>query len=253
LALSQPTIAVFGDSHSALFQPTPFYGGRLGLKVPLPYRINGRVIAAASVAGFRPGKSTLMVKETIREALPDAERVILAFGQVDLELGYYYRRAIKGEAISPDAYVDALIGIYAAFVADLPVAHCRLALKGVNLTALAPRAFATRYVARIVKDGTTLTWDQAQARVEPFILSEDAQNEMHLRFNDALAAFAGRMGHAYFDLVGETGNGSARHLSAMPLRLADEYRVGGFDHHLADTVAVRRMHYVAAGRAFGLA
>lgn len=252
MAPTQPTICVFGDSHSALFLQSPFFAGRLGLKVPLPYRITGRAITAASVAGFRPGRSTLMVKDTIREALPSNERMILAFGQVDLELGYYYRLSIKKETITPEEYIEFLIGIYANFIADLPIKDCRLVFKGANLTSLSPRGFAARYISRIVKEGSSLSPDEAQALVEPFVLSEDAQNDMHLRFNDALAQFAKQAGHGYFDLVSETGNGSIRNISSVPLRLADEYRVGALDHHIADTVAARRLHYEAAGRAFGL-
>jgi len=246
------TITVLGDSHAVYFIESPFFAGRLGLSMPLRYRISGSATKAASVAGFRPGASTLKVKDKIRAVLPACECLVLAFGQVDLELGYYFRRAIKQEDRDPAAYVAWLIGIYSDFIADLPVGSCRLALKGVNLTALAPRPFAARYVARIAKEGTTLNWDEAQKRVEPFILSERDQNAMHLSFNDQLAQLAAQRGFGYFDVVAQTGNGSIPGISAEPLRLAEQFRTGGFDHHMADTVVLRRIHYEAAGRAFSL-
>lgn len=249
----QQAITAFGDSHGTYFFETAFYAGRLGLQQPLSYRINGRIFAGASVAGFRGERSTLMVREAILATLPGCDRLILAFGQVDLELGYYYRLAVKGEAIDPGSYVTWLTGIYVRFLAGfLPAGHCRVAVKGVNLTALAPRPFATRYVARVVKEGTTLTQAEAERRVEPFILAEDAQNAMHLQFNAELARQAAALGCGYFDLVAQTGNGSLHGLSTQPLRLADHFRTAGFDHHLADTVVTRRLHYEAAGRAFGL-
>ncbi|MBW6402008.1 hypothetical protein KPL78_29450 [Roseomonas sp. HJA6] len=251
--MSMPTtISVFGDSHSAFFFEVPFFAGRLGLASPPPYRITGQHIPGASVAGFRPGQTKLKVKETIRRTLPSATHAIFAFGQVDLELGYYYRNAIKQEKVVPKTYVEWLIGIYEEFLSDLDDAHCRVALKGVNLTTLAPRPFAARYVARIVMEGTTVTAEQAQKLIGPFILSEDAQNAMHLDFNAALAALAQRTGRGYFDLVAQTGNGNIRGLSAAPPRLADHFRTAKLDHHLADTVVVRRLHVEAAGRAFGL-
>lgn len=36
------TIAVFGDSHSIYFFEMPFCVGRLGLRSPLPYKIDGK-------------------------------------------------------------------------------------------------------------------------------------------------------------------------------------------------------------------
>ena len=248
----QQNILVLGDSHSAYFSETPFFAGRLGLRPSLPYRVSGRVIAGASVAGLRNSGSRLKTKEAIREELPRCQYLILAFGQVDLELGYYHRLAVKKETLEPDTYVDWLIGIYSTFLSDLPTDGCRVALKGVNLTALAPRAFAARYVSRIAKAGTELTAAEMEQRVAPLILREDAQNAMHLRFNAALARCAAEAGHAYFDLTAQLGNGTVNMLSREPPRLADQFRTAGFNHHLADTIVVRRLHYEAAGRVFGL-
>lgn len=123
----------------------------------------------------------------------------------------------------------------------------QIALKGVNLTALAPEPFAAKYVARIIRDEMRKDRSAAQARLLPLILSEAAQNAMHLTFNAGLAAMAAQEGLTYFDLVQDT----ATHDSATP-RLADAYRPAEFDHHLVDSVAVRKMHYLAAGAAFGL-
>lgn len=249
---SSTIITVLGDSHAAFFLPTPYYIGRLGLRTPLRYVIEGEAVPAASVAGFRPGVSALNVKNKITEKLPTADYLILAFGQVDLELGYYYRLAVKGESVTPESYVDWLLAVYTAFVEDLPATRCRIALKGVNLTALAPRSFAERYISRIVTEGKNLEPSEGDALVRPFVLSEDAQNAMHLNFNAGVRAFAERSGRGYFDLVADTGNGGGSWLLGRPLRLDDQFRTAGFDHHLANTVSVRRMHYVAAGRVFGL-
>lgn len=245
-------ILVFGDSHSAFFFESPYFVGRLGLRQPLSYRIQGEAIPAASVAGFRPQASKMQVKEKISEAISGAEYLILAFGQVDLELGYYYRLAIKKETVAPDSYVEWLLGIYSSFVGGFITCGCKIALKGVNLTALMPRPFATRYVSRIVTEGGEISQDEADRLVGEFILSEDAQNEMHLRFNAGLARLASCHGIGYFDLVRETGNGGIHGVTAAPVRLADEFKTARFDHHLADTVVVRRLHYEAAGRVFGM-
>lgn len=247
-----PEITVFGDSHSGFFFPTPFFAGRCGYGFPLPYRVTGKPIHAASLAGFRPGVSTLKVKETIAEALPGARHMALAFGQVDLELGYYYRLAVKKQATNPAEYVDWLIGIYRGFLAGLDTRHCRMALKGVNLTALSPRLFAVRYVSRIVMEGKKLAQAQADEMILPHILPELEQNRMHRAFNARLAALAGDLGHGYFDLNDQISDGPIQALAAAQPRLADQFKTGFFDHHLADTVVVRRMHYEALGKVFGL-
>lgn len=242
-------VTVFGDSHAALFLPFPHSQGRLGYAGPPPYTIAGQAMYAASIAGFRPGQSKLHAKEKIRAALPEVERLVLAYGQVDLELGYYHRLAVKGEEITPAGYVDWLLDIYAAFVDGLDVDRDALALKGVNLTSLVPQEFAIQYVRKIVQRGNELDDAEADARLAPFMLDEDAQNAMHLAFNAGLAAYAARTGCRYFDLVAQTAAPGSP--TGTP-RLADAVRTAQPDHHLADTVAVRRMHYDAIGAVFDL-
>ena len=247
MAGSQQVVTVFGDSHSKFFHPTPLQYQRMGVVTPLPYRINGSHIRGAAVSGFRQQKSKLNVKERIIAALADARHLILAFGQVDLELGYYFRNAIKGERYSPEAYTDWLIGIYASFVDGLTTERCELALKGVNLTVLDPAPFAARYVSKIAREGTKLSIAEATKLVRPFILSEADQNSMHLRFNEQMRELAISSGVRYFDL-----NDGIKDTSQESPRVADEFRPGPFDHHLTDSLPVRRLHYVRAGEVFGL-
>ncbi|WP_134681188.1 hypothetical protein [Paracoccus ravus] len=213
---------------------------------PLSYAVEGHVFRAASVAGFRPRKSTLNVKEQIAAALPDISRMVLAFGQVDLELGYYYRIAVKGEAVTPETYPDWLISIYRDFLRGLTSKDCQLALKGVNLTTLAPVEFSARYVAKIVNEGGKLPRLTAVEKVRSYILPEAEQNRMHLAFNDRLRDLASEIGARYFDL------NDALAEPAGERKLADRFKPGTFDHHLADTVEVRQLHYRAIGKAFDI-
>lgn len=245
-------VSVFGDSHSTLFFPTHFYAGRLGYKEDLPVRVSGQSIRAASLAGFRPGSSKLNVKDEISKALPDAQKMVLAFGQVDLELGFYYRLAIKGEETDPTRYVQWLLSIYRDFLGSLDFSHCDVALKGVNLTALSPRGFATRYVSRIVTEGKDMTWKEAVPVVRPHILAENGQNAMHLAFNAGLQQLAEDVGVRYFDLNEDLAASSHPSLAAGPIRLADQFKTGAFDHHVADTVVARRVHYEGLLKAFDL-
>lgn len=244
-ASAKPVIHVLGDSHSRFFNPTRFFLGRIGMVGEPTYSVVAEPIHGAAVAGFRPKLSTLDVKARIREATAEASHVILAFGQVDLELGYYYRLAVKKETWEPSAYVSWLLQVYEDFLADLSLSGTSVALKGVNLTALRPRPFAVRYVSRIVSVHEHGSPRERDRMVVGHLLDEAGQNDMHLAFNAGLRQVAESRGVGYFDLVEET-SGEGAHA------LRDEFLTATFDHHLADTVPVRRMHYLAAGRVFGL-
>lgn len=246
-----PYIKVFGDSHSKFFFEGICHFGRIGVRSPAPFRVVGKAINAASVAGLRGENSTLNVASTIKEELPLTERLLLAFGQVDLELGYYYRLCVKKESKAPEEYVEWLIDIYSKFLDKLSLSNVTVALKGVNLTALSPKPFALRYISRIVTEGKRVGRLEREQLVRPFLLSEDKQNEMHLMFNSRLKNAASEKGFLYFDLVQQTSDGWINGQSTGLPRLTDDFKTGYFDHHLADTVRVRRLHFEAAGRAFG--
>lgn len=244
-------IAVFGDSHAALF----FRGGltypQLGIPRPVPYDVvRGGVITGGSVAGFRPGDSKLDVKGKVLAQLPRLTHLVLAFGQVDLELGYYYRLAVKGEQTTPEEYVAWLAKIYRTYLEDLETGDCRVALKGVNPTALVPKGFAARYVSRIVLRAGESDPAAAVAAVTPYILRQDDQNAMHYAFNATLRGIARDLDMAYFDLVDALTEPNPTR--GGPPRLSDLHRRAADDHHVANTVWVRRRHWEAAGAAFGL-
>lgn len=124
--------------------------------------------------------------EIIQESLPEAEKAPSGLW-TDLELGYYYRFAVKRGTLTPAIYVDWLIGIYEEFMSRLDLEKTLVAIKGVNLTALSPRSFAVRYVSRIVAEGEDISRRTRENLIRPFMLSEDDQNEIHLYFNKKLA------------------------------------------------------------------
>lgn len=243
------TVTVFGDSHSMFFFPSTYFIGRLKLPSPLPYKVAGEAIPAASVAGFRPGRSTLMVKERISNALPSSTHLVLAFGQVDLELGYYFRKVVKKAHVTPESFVSSLTGIYKDFISSLKRPHCQIAIKGVNLTALDPIMFGAHYVSRIVTEGTGMSKDDGIKIMMPHMLTEDQQNAMHLDFNGQMKQWAEQEGLQYFDFIEETAEPAS---DPTRPRLAEQFKTASFDHHLANSVATRRIHYTALGDVFKL-
>ena len=222
---------------------------RLGLK-PDAVDIRGQSINAASIAGFRPRKSTLDTKKVILGHAHKARKMVLAFGQVDLELGYYFRKVIKEENITPTVYVDWLIDIYAAFIADLKFPTEHLAVKGVNLTVLGEPTFTHHYVKRIIteRQGDHAFQNAALSRV---MLSENQQNSMHLDFNRKLKLLTATIGVKYFDLVEETSklnkDGNPDPTCGLDILWAPSKP----DHHLVDSLATRKLHFQKLFDTFG--
>ncbi|WP_335949699.1 hypothetical protein [Salipiger bermudensis] len=243
-------IHVFGDSHSTYFFPSDFYVGRLGLKHPQAYKVTGEAISAASIMGFRPRASTLDTKKKIEHALPNASRMVFAFGQVDLELGFYFRKVVKGEDVDVEQFCAFLLESYREFVSGV-AGKVDLAVKGVNLTALSPRNFAIKYISGIITGNNDFERSRAEQGVRDVVMAERQQNEMHILFNSMLREMCASLGVRYFDIVSETATGGVAGATMQYPRLSDVYKTSKFDHHFADTVEVRKIHYFALGRVFG--
>ncbi len=237
-------IRVFGDSHARYFlKANRFLFARLDIDTDQsrPFAVDGQAINAASVAGFRPGKSTLNTKEIIENGIEDADLVVLGFGQVDLELGYYYRKVVKRESdLETESYPERLCRIYFDFIENLRLPPQKLAVKGVNLTVLTERKFTERYARRVVLKEGEAPGNRKDLRHA--ILSEQEQNAMSLRYNDLLRRECERKGIRYFDINASI----ARYDENGKLAgIASHFCPAGFDHHLVDSLDVRRFHIEA--------
>ncbi len=201
--------------------------------------------------GFRRGKTRLRTAQKIQKYLPKADLLVLAFGQVDLELGYYYRRIIKGETITPQEFVDRLANIYEEFIDRLAFPPARIALKGVNLTVLADADFTFRYVNSIITEEVV---DPAPDMVDALrntLLDETAQNAMHLSFNHKIAELIAARGGHYFDINNGICARQRDGRPMLPMKLGQQFMPATFNHHISDSLYVRQLHYVRMLRSFG--
>lgn len=236
-------VHVFGDSHARFFE-VPSFGYRRMQQSRQTMEPVVHAISSASVAGFRPRASTLDTKDRIAKTLPETERLVLAFGQVDLELGYYYRRVIKEDAQSKEAFVAYLLEIYADFIRGLDLGGREIALKGVNLTVLHPKEFTIKYVSKIIKFDDGENQDKKTARLGGAVMPEKEQNRMLLDFNRGLAALAHSEGWRYFDINDAICDRNPLTGTADPiLGVASHFRPTNFDHHLSDSMMLRAIHY----------
>ena len=244
-------IQFFGDSHARYLHLTSELQARIGLTPP-GVEVAGKVVRAGSVMGFRRGKTTLRTRSMIKKFLPQTDLLVLGFGQVDLELGYYYRRVIKGEDISGDEFLDTLVGIYREFVESFNFPAERLALKGVNLTVLAEPEFSYEYIKRIVFEAKPENPEEKAAKLKAEILDETRQNDLHMSFNQAIKSMIEERGGHYFDIndaIAERDNDGGL---VRPLRLDRRFMPSENDHHICDSLYIRKLHHLSMLEAFDL-
>lgn len=232
-------IQVFGDSHCAYFQPTP----KLFSHAPALRQMKIEVtrIHGASIIGLGKLRSALQVNERVNSLLDPTAHAVFAFGQVDLELGYYYRCAVNNEDISIESFVYRLVDEYEKYLIGLPLPAQKLIVKGHNLTVLRSRKFALDYILPIISKGINNQEETkaVEQRLGECLESFFSQTAAAIRFNKLIAAVCAKHGWGYFDVNHQISNGN-------PERgVADIFVPIGRDHHLSDSVETRKIHIAA--------
>jgi hypothetical protein len=234
-------LLIVGDSHARFFGITdqmaalrPELGG---------IELDLRVVQGATVTGLGRRVSHLRLRQTIDEALAGApyDAFGLNIGQVDVELGYYYRRVVKAEDISPDAFVAGLAGSLAGFLGELRSRFAgALFVKGINPPVLChDRAKAVRYIARIITENVQdpPTRERLRQRLAELLPSDAERVALHAALNTRLREFCRQADVFYFDIAD-------RVLDADGLPRPDLIPAGD-DHHLVDSLATRLLHWEA--------
>ncbi|MEA2048166.1 MAG: hypothetical protein U9O64_06915, partial [Campylobacterota bacterium] len=157
---------------------------------------------------------------------------------VDLELGYYYRKVIKNEEINYGIFVDYLVEKYVDFLKLTNLDKSSMVVKGLNLTVLKYGDFATSYIQRIITENIENKNEvlQAKKKLNTVMESYSARNNATLNFNIKLQQVCLNEGWKYFDVN--------EYLSDFTVGkgILDRFIPSGFDHHLCDSVEVRKMH-----------
>lgn len=101
-------IKVFGDSHARIFKKIKIEN----------YEINCKSISGTSISGLPKKKSSLDVCNLIIEYLKNnnPDYLILNFGQVDIDLGFYYKTIVKNKKYNKRKYIKELIIFYDCFI-----------------------------------------------------------------------------------------------------------------------------------------
>lgn len=246
----RPVVDIIGDSHTMFFMADFNSVRRMGINRRLAFVPRVQQINAASLTGVRKYASTLRLKELIETTAIDASHLIIALGQVDLELGFYYRQVVKGEEWTTADYIAFLAEIYAGLLEGIKDAPCQVALKGVNLTVLSTSLFSRKYLSRILTEKTPDDRKAAEQKLSELMLTEREQNKFHLDFNHRITALADQFGIRYFDINDKIAERGPAGRIRQPMRLATSHQPIRFDHHLAPTIHVHRVHLDAVQTVF---
>lgn len=225
-------ILIFGDSRSRYFNPTEQVV-KLSKYDLNDVCLNTEVFQGGTINGFGKRESTLGLREKIQSAIKNKKPdfVCLAFGQVDVELGLYYRKYIKGDELDIDEWISDTIKTYKEFIASI---ESPVVIKALNLPVLIhSRRKAINYTSRIISENVENSDDKKSIKKN----MNDTFPSSHFRllvtnkFNRELREMC-RGEWAYFDtndIFVDKATGFA-HSMFIP---------SGFDHHYVDSVYVR--------------
>ena len=236
-------VTIVGDSHVELFE----HLATEPLELPDGRIVDANVLAVkgATIRGCGRKKSTLDVRRNSLGAIrPIDQAVVLCYGQVDIELGYYYRLHVKREELEYEAFAQELADSYVERIAALPLVATPI-LKGVNLSVLThSRRRAIIFTSQILFE----TPDDAEKRealvaeLEEVFPEADELDRRHRIFNAYLKAACLRQGVEYFDFLEAT-------TEPISGRIRRSYVPGGNNHHALkkpDLLAIVRRSLASA-------
>lgn len=234
-------ILVFGDSHSVYFtlnnELKSINESFRGVNIKLVS------MTGSTISGFGKRQSTLNSREFFSQELaafkPDF--ICFALGQVDIELGFYYRKIIKKEDLSIHEYVGSLVSTYLKSVKevqeefDIPD-EC-ICFKGINISVLTnSRDKAVDYTSRIinenVEDADLKILYQKELRVN--FPSNLERYKNHISFNESLKSSIYNK-YKYFDIndvITDSSTLGACRLECIPSKK---------DHHILDSLFIRQL------------
>lgn len=235
-------ILIFGDSHATFFEAGDEQINYLNcLK---DYKIDVLKIPGATILGFGRRESTLnswkILTEKIESYEPDF--ICFALGQVDIELGYYYKIVIKGEKLDPYEYFNTLAEKYVTYIYDFceknKIPHNKIIIKGINISVLTEsRQKAVSYTQRIIAENINNKEDFTRYKKILFakLPSNVTRYDYHQFFNQSIQLFL-KTGTRYFDLndvfSDETRYGHCKR----------EFIPATNDHHIINSVSTRDLH-----------
>lgn len=186
-------IKVFGCSHSRIFN-------KIKIK---DYSINCEPISGATLSGLPKKISTLHVKNRIISYLEKNQPsfLILKFGQVDIDLKYYYRLVVKGEYLEQDEYIQQLLLCYNEFISELLpyIDKTKIIIFGINPPALIDKESCFKYTSKIILNNNKELYDLLKNNIK----SIEERTSFSRSFNDKLNELCISKGIKYTEVFNE--------------------------------------------------
>lgn len=232
-------ILIFGDSHSIFYKTSHLEPNNiLQENSILGYEVERIGFDGGSVRGVGRRKfSTLNVADKILDHVSSEDIVVLIFGQVDMELGFYFRQYVKQVDETVDVFIFDCIESYRVLIEQIKEKTNFIIIKGINMPVIAHRWSAIKYTKRVVtenisdQDEIEKTFNNLKKNF-PDILK---RIQMAKDFNLALEKMCLDLKIEYFDINKETcyPNGFVREefVSIFP------------DIHLLKSLRVLQIHF----------
>lgn len=195
-------IFCFGDSHSRYFKKSNMltWCGTLTATTP---KVTAYDYVAASAKGFAAGeKSRFAYKKFMQDVeRHDANFICLAYGQVDAEVGYYYRKFVSGSTDSAEADLSM---VYQAYIdmAKSVLPGKKIVFKGLNPTTLRNDTQLLHYAFKRLTARNTSQQDRERLWDRLGGASLDAAEHARINelANEILSTMTIAAGHGFFDI-----------------------------------------------------
>lgn len=234
-------ILVFGDSHSNYFKITSdvlaFEHKTRG------FQVDTCILPGSSIKGFGSRKSTLMSNDVLYSKILTGtyDKILIALGQVDIELGFYYRNVIKDEGVDIFTYSNTLINTFEStlvtLMKDLNVKRNDIIIKDINPPVLiGDVSKSLAYTRRIITENITSQCeiDEYNNKLKLCFPSAHERNRNHRYFNSQIKLMTESLGVNYLEIsdcfLNSNGFVDERYIPAKG------------DHHLIDSLYVRLCH-----------
>lgn len=206
-------IVIFGDSHSRIFK-----------KIEIPNVIlDVNSISGGTITGLAKRISTLQIRKNIIDYLKNNEPdyLILKFGQVDIELSYYYKQVVKNNNFTKEEYIDTIISTYKLFLEEIMkyIDKSKIIIFGINPPALLSKEKCLLYTSRIIFDNSKEKISELSNKLEDI----EERTKFSFNFNYNLHLLCEQMNIKYTEVFTELLNNK---------NITNNLYTNDNDHHL---------------------
>ena len=238
-------ILIFGDSHTYYYNIKNLPSNHIITSSSiLGYKVERIGFPGASVRGFRnKAKSTLNLTDTIIESIGSNDIVVLAFGQVDIELGIYYRRFIKNSKETPSKFIEDCIESYKNLIQTAKKKSKYIIIKGINMPVMIDKFRAIEFTKQIITENQEMQFEieESYKKLQQGLPDIFKRISMAEEFNQSLQKLCIDFNIEYFDI-----NNYICYPNGI---VKEEFITSNIDIHLIGSLKTRQIHFTALGYA----